>query len=335
MFHVLVVGLGTMGGVHSQAYAGMDNAKLVGVVDINEEKATELATKFGAKAFVSLEQALASLERVDIVDICLPTPLHKPYVMQAADAGKHIICEKPMARSLGDAEDMIGYCREKGVKLFIGHVLRFFPEYVLAKKLVDEQSAGTIAVARTTRGGRFPRAWNNWYADFDSSGGLTLDMLIHDIDFLRWCFGEVERVYAKGTLGRGLEDLEYALVTLRFRSGTIAHLEGTWAHDAFSMKFELAGTTGVIDYDSAKDKPMMAFSRAAGEGAAGVAVPESPLKDNPYALELKHFLACIERDEAPLVSTEDAYEAMRIALAAIESMQTGKPVTLELFPATV
>ncbi len=200
-------------------------------------------------------------EHIDIVDVCVPTFLHKSYVMKAADAGKHVICEKPLARSLEDAREMLDYCREKDVRLFVGHVLRFFPEYREAKALVDQGAIGDVAVVRTTRGGGFPMAWNNWYADFQNSGGLVLDMIIHDFDFLRWCFGEVERVYAKSLFGRGHYGMDYALVTLRFASGVIAHVEGTWAHESFSMKFELAGKSGIIDYDSASDQPLVSVSR--------------------------------------------------------------------------
>lgn len=330
MFHVVVIGAGTMASVHSQAYSNMDNVKLAGIVDIRKDKAEELASRLGAQAFESLDEALQALGRVDIIDVCVPTYLHKDYVLKAASLGKHVVCEKPLARNLEEAEEMIRVCKENGVRLFVGHVLRFFPEYTKAKALVDGGVIGDAAVIRTSRGGSFPVAWNNWYADINKSGGLLLDLIIHDIDFLRWVFGDVERVYAKGLMGREFEQsMDYALVTLRFRNGAIAHLEGSWAHTSFSMKFEIAGKTGVIDYDSSKDTPLASFSRSSSGGSAGVAVPESPLQENPYFRELKHFISCIESGAQSLVTAEDAYEAMRISLAAIESVQTGKPVTLQ------
>jgi predicted dehydrogenase len=268
------------------------------------------------------------LDKIEIVDICLPTYLHKDFVKKVADLGKHIICEKPLARSLVDAREMIDYCKEKNVQLFVGHVLRFFPEYVRAKELVDSEKLGPIGVVRTSRGGIFPTGWNDWYADYQKSGGLTLDMVIHDFDFLRWCFGEVERVYAKGLLGREFSRLDYSLVTLRFKNGVIAHVEGTWAHEGFAMKFEIAGKEGIVDFDSSKTKPLLTVSRKKELGISGVAVPESPLKENPYYLELMHFLECIESGNSALVTAEDAYKAMEISLAALLSIETGKPVTL-------
>ncbi|WP_078378789.1 Gfo/Idh/MocA family protein [Sutcliffiella halmapala] len=327
MINTLVIGAGTMGSVHADAYQKLENVNLVGIVDADFARASTLAEKAGTKAFHSYEEAVAGLDVIDAVSICLPTPLHKEFLIKAADDGKHVICEKPLARTLTDAREMISYCQEKRVKLFVGHVVRFFPEYVKAKKLVDADKIGSPAVVRTSRGGAFPNASNDWYADFQTSGGLVLDLIIHDFDYLRWCFGDVERVYAKSSKGRVTEKTEYALVTLRFKSGVIAHVEGTWAHQSFATKFEFAGKEGIIEYDSAKISPVVSSRKQSG-GAGGVAVPESPLKESPYLTELKHFIYCIQTDEKPIVSAEDAYKAMEISMAALESIETGKPVVL-------
>lgn len=331
MLQVLVIGAGTMGRTHAAAYASMPGVKLAGIADIRTDKAHQLADRYGAQAYASFETAVAGLDadRVDVIDVCLPTPLHKDYVVKAADIGKHVICEKPLARSEADARFMINYCQDKGVRLFAGHVLRFFPEYVKAKSLLDQGSIGKPAVIRAGRGGGYPIGWNDWYSDFGASGGITLDAMIHDFDYLRWCFGEVERVYAKGLHGRHQAQLDYSLVTLRFRSGVIAHVEGTWAHEGFSMNLEIAGTSGVIDYDSAKDSPLLFKTRSSAASVPGVVVPESPLERSPYYRELEHFMSCIRDGSEPLVSAEDAYEALRIALAALASMASGEPVVIE------
>ncbi|WP_423241348.1 Gfo/Idh/MocA family protein [Oceanobacillus zhaokaii] len=328
MLNTLVIGAGTMGRTHAAAYAKMEEVTLAGIVDTDLAKAQDLAEKLGTKAFQTYEEATETLDAIDVVSVCVPTPVHKEYVMKAADDNRHVICEKPLARSLADAREMINYCQDKGVKLFVGHVVRFFPEYVRAKQVVDGGKIGKPAVVRTTRGGAFPMASNDWYSDFNSSGGLVLDMIIHDFDYLRWCFGEVERVYAKSSRNRVLERLEYALVTLRFESGVIAHVEGTWAHQGFSTKFEIAGKEGIIEYDSAKVAPVVA-SKKETTSSGGVAVPESPMKENPYFTELQHFINCIKKDTKPIVSAEDAYKAMEISLAALESIEIGKSVVLK------
>jgi UDP-N-acetylglucosamine 3-dehydrogenase len=328
MQNVLLIGAGTMGIVHAEAYSEMDNAQLVGIVDSNKDKVYELAEKVGTSAFYTFDDAMEKLENIDVIDICLPTYFHKKYVKLAADAGKHVICEKPLARDLEEAREMITYCREKNVKLFVGHVVRFFPEYQKAKALLEAGAIGKPAVVRTSRGGSFPTGWSDWYADYQKSGGLVLDLLIHDFDYLRWCFGEVVRVYAKRISNCEDLRLDYALVTLRFENGVIAHVEGTWAHEGFASKFEFSGTKGIIDYDSTKAVPITSLVRTKYKRSVGVAVPESPLKKNPYFLELEHFLSCIETGDIPLVTSEDAYKAMEIAFAALQSIETGKPVTL-------
>lgn len=120
MHHVLVIGAGTMGTVHARSYAAMENVELVGIVDIRAERGRELAAETKTGWFASYEEAMEKLARVDIIDVCLPTYLHKTYVQKAADAGKHVICEKPLARNKEEAESIVDYCREKNVKLF-GH----------------------------------------------------------------------------------------------------------------------------------------------------------------------------------------------------------------------
>lgn len=325
MINILIVGAGTMGRIHAQAFAGMKDARVSGIVDRDARRAEELAKPVGASPFTTFEEAIREVP-AELVDICLPTPFHKPFVLKAADAGKHVICEKPLARNLEDAREMIEACREKGVELFVGHVVRFFPEYVRARELVKNGRIGNVTVVRTGRGGSFPAGWNDWYADFHASGGLVLDMIIHDFDYLRWCFGEVERVFAKGLTGRGYARRDYALVTLRFQSGVIAHVEGMWSHGSFSYRFEIAGKTGIIAYDSAKDRPLLVRGHGKEASLRGVEVPESPLNEDPYARQLRHFLHCLKTGEQPVVTAEDAYRAMEIALAALRSIETGEPV---------
>ena len=140
----------------------------------------------------------------DIIDICTPTPLHRDYVERAAAAGKAIFVEKPLARTLADCDAMVAAVNRAGVPAMPGHVVRFFPEYAAAKRLVDAGGVGKPAAIRTARLAGFPgqEGRPNWYADPQQSGGLVLDLILHDFDWLRWTFGPITRVYAKGLYGK-------------------------------------------------------------------------------------------------------------------------------------
>jgi predicted dehydrogenase len=221
---------------------------------------------------------------------------------------------------------MIELCKAQNVRLFVGHVVRFFPEYENARQLILDGEIGEVGTVRFFRGGPFPKAtFDNWYADTSRSGGVILDLMIHDFDYLRWTFGEAERVYTKA-----LPDMDYALTSIRFKNGVIANIEGSWSEaDGFHTEYDLAGSAGLIQHDSRTEKPLVISLKQEDLGLqGGVAVPESPMVKGPYQLELENFIHCIETGGTARVSPEDALEALRLSFAAIESSKTGKAVTL-------
>jgi predicted dehydrogenase len=326
LLKVGIIGAGTMGRMHSSAWASTGRVEIAGIYDVNMSYAEALASQYSTKA-VDLPTLL---KEADIIDVCTPTHTHHQYVIEAARAGKHIFCEKPLARTLEQGEEMIKEIEKAGVKFMVGQVLRWFPEYRKAKMLIAEGVIGNPLSARTTRGGAFPIGTADWYADFEKSGGVILDLIIHDFDFLRWCFGEVERVFAQSLTFRNLEHLDYTLVMLRFRSGVLGHIEGIFAYppgSPFRTSYEIAGEKGMLTFDNQSTMPVKLLAKPE-EGKAGVAVPESPLAENPYFLEIEHFLSCIEEDKEPEVKAEDGFEAIRIALSAIESVKKNKPIYL-------
>ena len=334
-YRVALIGAGGMGGAHARCWRDVPDARLVGVLDVRRDKAESIAGPMSSLAFGEGQFAnLLNETRPDIVDVCVPTPVHRHYVELAANAGLAVFVEKPLARTLADCDAIVATVERTGVPLMAGHVLRFFPEYAAAKRMVDAGGVGTPAAIRTGRMAGFPQpAGPNWYADSAGSGGVTLDMIVHDFDWLRWTFGPVSRVFAKGLYGRpehaGKRD--YALVTLRFASGAVAHVTGSWAHPGgFRTTLEIAGDKGLIEYDSALTAPLTLSAHGGAGGPAGVAVPESPMlpQEDPYLMELTAFVQSIRDGVPPPVTVYDAREAARIALAALESMETGKVVTL-------
>jgi UDP-N-acetylglucosamine 3-dehydrogenase len=318
-----LVGAGFMGGVHLSAYAGIPEVEVVGVADARLDAAVAGANMVGAQPYSSYDE-LVTAEDVEVVDVCLPTAFHRDLAVRAAGEGRHVILEKPIARTIEEAQEILEAFSGDGPHLFVGHVVRFFPEYVGIKEKIDAGDLGTIGVVRTSRRSPFLLGWNDWYADWRVSGGVLLDLVIHDFDFLRWALGEVERVYARGMLGREYNRLDYVLATLRFESGTIAHVEGHWGYPGpFNYSIEVAGSRTLLSLDSTEPASL----ELVGDTASGE-VPDLAAGRSPYEKELEHFVNCIESGEDPIVQAHDALEALRISLAATESVLTGKPVTL-------
>lgn len=316
-----VVGAGFIGSVHLDAYRNIPDVEVVGVADFDPEASSRGAALVGARAYSSYAE-MASSEGFDVVDVCLPTSLHREVALAAADDGRHVILEKPISGSVAEAEEILGAFEGVGPRLFVGHVVRYFPEYVRIKAMVEAGELGEVGVVRTSRRSPMLEGWNDWYADRRKSGGVLVDLLIHDFDFLRWSLGEVERVYARGTAGREYNRLDYALVTLRFASGAIAHVEGHWGYPApFCYSIEVAGSRAMVSVDSTQRPPVELVGGGSGEVSG-------PVGKSPFESELSDFIRCLKTGEEPRVSGRDAVEALRISLAAAESVETGKAVEI-------
>lgn len=326
MFKVGLIGAGTMGRTHFSAFRQLSNAKVVAVCDSNYEKAKKLAGS-EVKIFTDYNELLQD-PKIDVVDICLPTHLHKDVVLASAKAGKHVFCEKPLALSLEEGHEMIEACKDANVQLGVGHVVRFFPDYYHLKDVLESGQIGEPKVVRTSRGGSFPfRKDDNWYGDYSRSGGPILDLVIHDFDFLLWLFGPISRVFAKTV--KGQENFDHALVTLRFENGVIAHVEGSWAQPKgtiFATSYEVAGTKGLYTYSSEESKSVVVRTSDGQQGARSV--PKSPLSISPYAAQLDAYFNALATNQALPVSGEDAMDALKVALAAKESADIGEVVVL-------
>jgi predicted dehydrogenase len=320
-----IVGSGGMGGWHAARWRALP-VELAGFYDADGARAETLAARYGGRVFASLQELVAAC---DIVDVCTPPAEHAAITIAAARAGRHVVCEKPIARHLADAEAMIAACETAGVRLFVAHVVRFFPEFARAKEVLDSGALGRLGVVRTVRGGARP-ASSSWFADVAQSGGVILDVGIHDIDYLRWLCGDVTRVFTRGLTFRGL-DVDHALIMLRFASGAIGHVEASWAYPAGAWRtfVELAGSEGLLVHDSDDVRPLEVQYHA---GAAPAEAPhdDPPPDDDPWLAELRHFLAALEGGEL-LVTPRDALEALRVSLAAIESLRSGRPVDVTTF----
>ncbi len=295
-----------MGRTHAQSWQ-QTPAVIAGFMSRSVERGETMAREFGGKAYTSLESMLPD---VDVIDICTPTALHHEQTLLAARAGKHVVCEKPFAQSVEDAQHMIDVCAAAGVKLLLAHVLRYFPAYADAKARVAAGEIGNVKLMRMARLNSMLLApEGSWFADLLQSGGVLFDMSIHDYDFARWLAGDVVSVKAIAASAWGKPAAQHGLALLTHVSGAVTFVEGSWAMPAktFRTTFDLIGDAGRIEFDS----------RDTGG-----------LPANPYVLQAQEFYEALANDAPLRVTAGDGLQALRIALAAVESATTGNEVRL-------
>lgn len=317
MLTVGVLGAGGMGNVHARQYRKMPDVDLV-FFDPDAERSQTYIDRWDAKPLASVEELLS---KADIVDICLPTDLHVENGLKAIAAGKAVVMEKPMTRTFDEAVKLLEASEKAGIPLMPAQVVRFFPEFSLGNRVVREGKVGTPAAARTRRGGPAPKGSDAWFMNHERSGGVLLDLAIHDFDWLRWTLGEVKHLYSRSVAAQKMTGPDYALTTLTFESGAVAHVESTWMDPAgFRTTFEVAGSEGLIEFDSRNTPTLRTTTdKTINEG------PMAPL-DDPYYKQLRGFVEALQKGTPPPVSALDGVMAVSIALAAIESTKTGKVV---------
>ncbi|WP_318618014.1 Gfo/Idh/MocA family oxidoreductase [Sporosarcina sp. YIM B06819] len=323
---IAVVGIGKLGQRHLARWSQLADVEIVGLVGRNPEKLQQVNEPYGVATFTSLEDLLAQTD-VEAVDICTPTDTHFELVCQIARAGKHVICAKPLALTAAEAEEMIAICAQQNVQLLVSHTLRFFPEYANAAEQVRNGAIGRPGVIRMSRGVPYPAQDRTWYMDETKSGGLFLDLGIHEFEWIQSTFGDVQRVQAKHVKHTepGGQSKEYGLVMLRMTDGTVVHVELSWAETKFRSSFELTGNKGMITYNHDDTNPVILDSHHNGASAV---VPASMLRRDPFTRQLAHFVNCLTGKCQPIVSATDALAAIRIAEAARQSAAEGQPVTL-------
>lgn len=341
MIKVGLVGYGFMGHMHAQCYAAA-GARVAAVADVETEKRKEAEEKLKCFTFPSLGELLETVE-VDLVDVCTPTYLHEAAVVEAAAAGKNILCEKPMSLTLKSCDRMIKSVRKAGVRFMVGQVIRFWPEYQVVKELVDSGIYGRAEWVSARRLSPAPNwAWQDWLLDPVRSGGGVLDLHVHDLDYLNWLLGAPKRVLSTGAPGPhgGLD----SVITLAWEheSGARSCAEGSLALAPafpFNMGLVVACEKATIRFDSAASPTLMVYP--AGAPAYAPPLPAPEIGDSTetqgnigslggYYNEIKYYLDCLEAGRAPAVVTpETAREAVRFCLAAAESARTGKIVELD------
>jgi len=315
-----LIGAGRIAGTHAAAYANISGVKLAGVWDADFSRAQAFGARFGAPACKSRDELFAL---ADVIDICLPTPFHVENIVAAAGAKKPVICEKPLGRNVAQCDEAIAACERAGVPLLVGHVLRFFPEYAALREIITSGQIGEPAVLRLRRVVCSPGAARDWYWNLEASGGCVFDTAIHDLDWLLWTLGRPKTVFGLGQSDAS-KMRDFALLTLSWPNGVLAHLESSWCHDRFATSFEVTGSEGLVECDMDDATPIRVVPLGGGGGTAGQVVPESPLAKSPYQAELEHFVDVIRgRAEAIITPAEarDAVELAELCLRAVKQRE--------------
>ncbi len=319
-----ITGAGFMGKMHAQVYKGLPGAELVGVFDHGSERAQPFAEQFGIRTFSSLEELA---EHCNVVDICTPTDTHAALTIAAANLGLNVVCEKPMARTREEAAEMTKVCEEKGVKLFIAHCIRYWPEYVKLKELNDSGELGALLSVNLTRYGGFP-AWSTdqWLRSEERAGGGVLDMHIHDTDYILYLLGEPDTMDTWGTLDE--KGPSHVFTTMSYRGGkTIAHLEGGWnlpTGSPFKMAFRAVFEKGAVIWDNCPigvyrpdaEPEFPEMVKIAAEGGGNL----SDL--GGYAAELADFVDCLNTGRAcTVVTPQTSQQSLDYVLKEIDQIK--------------
>ena len=334
MINVAIVGGGFMGQTHAGAWSAQaGRAQIVSVSSRSLERAQRVAALCGAEASDDLYAALAR-DDVDVVDICLPTPQHREAAERAFAAGKHVLLEKPIALTLEDAEAIVAAAERAGKLLVVGLVLRFWPEYVELRRIVASGELGRPLAASAQRLSP-PPGWNDWMIDPARSGGVCIDLMVHDFDTLAAVLGPPRRVHARALRSGPHGAAQHCHAIVEHEGGEAIVEGGLMQPDSypFSSNLRVLCERGVVEY------PFSAAPAADGGNIGGVDQAanrlrvhsaDGPLRlvdvvsADPWAGQVAAVLDWLDRGEAPTEATgAHATLALRVSLAANRSIASG------------
>jgi len=296
-----LVGFGGIGHHHASRYAHCKNVRLVAICDIDPArlKETESAINLGASGALDLskvrayssyaELARAERGRIDMIDLCVPTPLHASIACRAMRDGFHVLSEKPMGRTLADCDRLLATAKETGRLHMVGQCLRFSPVYELLRKTVKDGRFGALRRLHLHREGGFP--WSAWYHDQRKSGGALLDLQLHDLDFALSLLGKPTAIRCEGVRGPS-GGWDEVISRLRYpgRPGPLVTTSGTWLRTSFHWGFEavfergkLLCADGTLDMRDQNGKEL--HSRVSDA--------------DMYGLEIDYFASCIAKGTPP------------------------------------
>lgn len=291
-----LIGLGGMGFVHFNCYKKMADVE-VAVADIRVDMAKDKIKDDAIPVYSSLEELLQN-EQVDFIDICTPSYLHADMAVTALNAGKHVLCEKPMSLCSSEAQRMIEASEKNGKLLMIAHVVRFMSPYVYLKSVIDSCELGKPIHITMNRLSEAPKwSWENWMLSEEKSGGVTLDLSVHDIDFTQYVFGEPKEITSTHRPLSGSDD--YVVSVLKY-DGFSVHITGAWfnASIPFQANYLAVFENGYVQLKDGKVyKNGEEIALDVGDTSEDTGINLSGA--DGYADEIQYFMHCIKEGKKP------------------------------------
>jgi 1,5-anhydro-D-fructose reductase (1,5-anhydro-D-mannitol-forming) len=325
MLRVGIAGLGFMGKMHFRCYGALEDARVVALCDTDPAKfedtggtagnieGAEAPLDFtGIQLYDNFDKMLAEAN-LDALSVTLPTYLHKDHTVRALKAGLHVLCEKPMAASLEEGQEMAAEAQRSGKRLQIGHCIRFWPEYAKAKELIDSGQYGDVRAATFQRLSLTPTwAWENWILDAGKSGGAALDLHIHDADYVHYVFGLPDGVFSRAARGPS-GGYDHIVTQYLYDNDRVITAEGGWMMAptfGFEMSFHIVLDKAVIVYDCTRQP---AFKVCPAEGDAYM--PEVVPGDG-YSNEIAHFVRAVRGETVPeIITPQQSIDSLKLILA--------------------
>ncbi|MGG5253500.1 Gfo/Idh/MocA family protein [Neobacillus sp. SM06] len=324
---------------HLPEYAINEQVEIAAVCDIVETRAQEAAEKYQAKAYTDYKELLAN-EEIDAVSVCTPNYLHAPISIAALNAGKHVLCEKPMATSKEEAQAMIDAAKKNNKKLMIGHNQRFVSSHVKAKKLIESGEIGKIYSFRTSFGHRGPETWsadgkNSWFFKKEQAFiGAMGDLGVHKTDLIRYVLGEeiVEAgAFIETSAKKNSTVDDNAVCILKTESGVIGSLAASWAYVSKEDNSTIIyGENAILRLEEDPDYSLIVQYK----NGETVKYELGKIQSNDEGGQntshvIEQFVTSIIEDTEPPVSGEEGFKSLNVVLAALESTRTKQIVKVD------
>lgn len=333
-----IIGAGTWGETHAKAYGGVAGASVAAVADLDGERARSLAAEYGVPFATADHNELLARDEVRAVSIATPDFAHKDLCVAAANAGKHVLVEKPLATTVADAQAIIDACEAAGVTLMVDFHNRWNPPFNKLKRSVEKGEFGEpqMMYVRLSDTIFVPTKMLSWAA----KSSVAWFLASHTTDLVRWlCNSEVRRVYSVSRSNvlapQGIDTPDFFMTTLELENGAVAVMENCWilseaAPVIFDFKCEFVGSKGHVNIDPSHHGMMQQFTEDGGaENPDVIVFPEVFGRHHGFAVDsIRHFADCVMNERQPLVSPQDGLKVTEVVCALLQSAAEGGPVEL-------